>query len=306
MTKVSILVPCFNVEKYLRQCLDSVLSQDFSSYEVICVDDGSTDDTANILSAYAHNFSNCLKVIRHPANLGLGPARNTGIDSSAGEFIASVDSDDYIEKNMVSRLYKAAMSNKTDIQNIGYQEVDDSGEGHDRYHYTDRLVVNSPKVNPLNLCWPSFCNKLFRAEFLKTSGIRFPDRRHSFEDLATIPRWVSRATRIGFTSGTPYKYRQRRDSMVKQASADRIGDYLLAFDTLRKHFLPQIHSSANFRQKFMNLVHEHLTWHLQITQCGDLADTFYSSLVKGVGEAYVKSMVTAYGHTEPQRANDSP
>ena len=95
MKKVSIIIPVYNVKNYLGQCLESVIQQDFIDYEIICVDDASTDNSGNILDAYEKQYD-MIQVIRHTKNRGLSAARNTGLEQATGKYVWFVDSDDII------------------------------------------------------------------------------------------------------------------------------------------------------------------------------------------------------------------
>ncbi|WP_347548512.1 glycosyltransferase [Pseudalkalibacillus hwajinpoensis] len=111
----SIIVPVYNVETYLRECVDSILSQNFSGYELILVNDGSTDSSGSICEEYASSYSNKVNVV-HKENGGLSDARNFGIDRASGEYIIFVDSDDYITENSLNIIHeKLSETNNTDI-----------------------------------------------------------------------------------------------------------------------------------------------------------------------------------------------
>ena len=105
--KVSIIVPAFNTEKYLPECLDSVVNQTLKDIEIICIDNCSTDNTLNILNEYAKKDSR-IKVIANKVNKGVANSRNLGLDSASGEYVGFVDSDDFIELDMFEKLYKVA------------------------------------------------------------------------------------------------------------------------------------------------------------------------------------------------------
>ena len=104
MSKISVIVPVYNVEKFIKRCLDSIINQTMRDLEIILVNDGSTDNSGKICDEYAQ-LDNRITVI-HKENGGLSSARNTGLDVATGEWIAFVDSDDYIEKNMYEVLYE--------------------------------------------------------------------------------------------------------------------------------------------------------------------------------------------------------
>lgn len=105
--KISIIVPVYNVEQYLAECLESLVSQDMSDYEIICIEDCSEDNSMSILKEYAQKYSN-IKIIRHTTNKGLSAARNSGIKAARGEYLQFVDSDDMLVKGACKKLYNNA------------------------------------------------------------------------------------------------------------------------------------------------------------------------------------------------------
>ena len=121
MKKISIIVPIFNIEKYLSRCLDSILEQTYKNLEVILVDDGSVDNSGMIADKYARKDQR-IKVI-HQVNQGVSAARNTGIDLATGDYIGFVDGDDYIEPDMYEILMRIIEEQQVDIAHCGYQMV---------------------------------------------------------------------------------------------------------------------------------------------------------------------------------------
>ena len=114
MIKVSVIIPVYNVEKYLEECLNSVISQTLKDVEIICVDDCSTDNSCLILDKYKDIDSRII-LIRHDINRGLGPARNSGLAIANGEYILYIDSDDYISNDYVETLYVTAKKYNSDV-----------------------------------------------------------------------------------------------------------------------------------------------------------------------------------------------
>lgn len=115
---ISIIVPVYNVEKYLNKCIDSIINQTYKNIEIILVDDGSTDNSGKICDEYLLRDSR-IKVI-HKNNGGLSSARNEGINISSGEYIGFVDSDDWVEPNMYEEMYKKILYSNADIVDCGY------------------------------------------------------------------------------------------------------------------------------------------------------------------------------------------
>lgn len=215
--KLSIIVPVYKVESYLRRCVDSILAQTFTDFELILVDDGSPDGCPAICDEYAEKDSR-VKVI-HKENGGLSDARNAGLDIAQGEYIGFVDSDDWIHPEMYEVLYDHANRERADIAQIkllqfldGTEPLDISIEGQktesliftnqqlvDEY-YTSRYAVNC-----------TVCNKLYRKEIF--SHIRFPVGCY-YEDSAIELRTYEAANKIVVTPIPLYYYRQRQGSIM--------------------------------------------------------------------------------------------
>ena len=114
MYKISIIIPIYNTEKYLRRCLDSVCNQTFGDIEIICINDCSTDGSLNILNEYAQK-DNRIKIINFIENKGVAIARNTGIDEAQGEYISFVDADDYVDLDFFEKLYNKAIKTNSKL-----------------------------------------------------------------------------------------------------------------------------------------------------------------------------------------------
>lgn len=123
---ISVIVPVYNVEKYIRRCIESILIQEYRNFELILVDDGSTDSSGDICEEYAKD-NNRITVI-HQENKGLSGARNTGISNAKGEWVVFIDSDDYISKTMLGDLYDAAINNNVTLAMCDFQCIDETGK----------------------------------------------------------------------------------------------------------------------------------------------------------------------------------
>lgn len=123
---ISVIVPVYNVERYLRQCLDSLINQTYNELEVIMVDDGSKDSSGKICDEYSEKYDN-FKVV-HKENAGLGMARNTGFEHIKGEYVTFVDSDDYLEPDCIATLYNELRNKDVDMCKGGFKRVIDSGK----------------------------------------------------------------------------------------------------------------------------------------------------------------------------------
>ena len=182
---VSVIIPVYNAEKYLEECLKSVVTQSYSDLEIICVNDGSTDRSAEIIKKFAKDDRRF--VVINQANRGLSAARNEGTKKASGSYIMYVDADDFIEVNMVEVLLKNILTHKTDfvIESI-WNYNDETGrrvDREDRYFTLTWLgpAFNNRPIKPAELVHVMYklpvmaWGKLYNANFLKNSGVKFPE-----------------------------------------------------------------------------------------------------------------------------------
>lgn len=166
---ISIIVPAYNVEKYLEHCLDSILSQTYPDYEIMLVDDGSSDRTGAIADQYHAQYPDKIKAI-HTQNQGVTQARFEGVLASRGEWIGFVDADDEIEPDMYERLYNNAVRYGADISHCGYKTIVNGGERVHEFYNTGRLAKQDNKEGLRDYLEgkfePSLCNKMFRREIM--------------------------------------------------------------------------------------------------------------------------------------------
>lgn len=211
--KISCIVPVYNVEKYLRRCLDSICAQTFTDFECICVDDGSSDGSGRILDEYAEKDSRF--VVIHKDNGGVSSARNAGLDIARGEWIAFVDSDDWVEKEWLEFLYLKCKENEADICWCDYikeypntsQYIEQKTENNIESFVNDVL---SDKIG--SFLW----NKIFRRkpiqDLIQHYGIAFEPKMDICEDLLFIVRLSEYIKKGFYLKKGLYHYFQRKDS----------------------------------------------------------------------------------------------
>ncbi len=185
---LSIIAPVYNVEKYLERCMQSLLQQDYENIEIILVDDGSQDSSGQLCDAYAGNYFQ-VKVI-HQENAGLGAARNTGVAAANGDYIAFVDSDDWVKSDMFTKLMAAVVANpEVEMVKCGYCETDASSQ--------ERAILFSGAqfqqiVEKDNLCryygkgapWVVSWNTVYRKDLAKR--VKFPPRLYHEDNYASF------------------------------------------------------------------------------------------------------------------------
>lgn len=205
---LTIVVPIFNVEEYLQRCLKSIQSQTYTDFEVIMVDDGSTDGSSEI----ARNYSTKDKRFRYvyQQNNGQGSARNRGIRMANGDFLCFVDSDDFVHNQYLELLYKTAQENGAQIASCGVERVFEDGRIVD-YKITNQSGTSVIKDIEKYLLTASFsvCNKIFRKELF--DNLEFPEQM-KFEDFALMPRVYERAKCIASITDKLYYYSYRPNS----------------------------------------------------------------------------------------------
>ncbi len=222
--KVSIIVPIYNVEKYLVRCIESCLNQTYQAVEIVLVNDGSFDNSGKIAEEYAQKHKNIILI--HKENGGLSDARNVGILKSSGEFIACVDSDDFIKEDMISDMMEQLHKTNADIVVCDMEYLYDSGEvKHASGGDFDTTNVNdSPELIRIN---NSACNKIIRKSLF--DDVLFPKGK-VYEDLATIPILLYKAKRVTKVNKAYYVYYQRSGSIAHSANK-KIFDIYDAIDT---------------------------------------------------------------------------
>lgn len=217
---ISIIVPVYQVEEYISQCIESILKQTYTNLEIILVDDGSEDRSGEICDKYAEDEQR-IRVI-HKLNGGLSDARNAGLAVAAGEYIGFVDSDDWIEPGMYETLY-SVLEHKGDIAVCNYY-YDDVGKERvvmcgkegmfDTYSALEKLIADETP----NYAW----NKLYHKDIFE--GILFPQGK-KFEDVAIMYLLFERADTICFLDKPLYHYRYRQSGIIGNKSVSGMLDY---------------------------------------------------------------------------------
>ena len=216
MSKISVIVPVYNVEKYLPKCIESIINQTYKDLEIILVDDGSTDSSGNICDMFGQKDSR-IKIV-HKENGGLSDARNTGLDVCTGEYIGFVDCDDYIAADMYEFLYNFLKTNNLDVSMCETYHVFESNIHVCRYFEPKFLnetnkIIEEIFANKYGGSAISVCNKLYKREVLE--DVRF-DKYKSYEDVFFSLKWIGKTKTFGRTHEGKYFYLQRECSITHQ------------------------------------------------------------------------------------------
>ena len=213
---ISVIVPIYNVEKYLKRCIDSIINQTYKNLEIILVDDGSLDNCSKICDEYSKKDKR-IRVI-HKANGGLSDARNTGLDQAKGKYICFIDSDDYIDINMIKELYTNLVKTKSDISICDFVSFDEKTEKYNSYSNSIFIVKDSKydlMFNEYRLVTTVQWNKLFKREIFDNLRFKY-GKIH--EDEFIICYELEKANKISFLLKPYYHYYQRVNSITGKFS----------------------------------------------------------------------------------------
>lgn len=251
--KVSIIIPVYNSSKYLKKCLDSVFNQTYKNIEVVIINDGSTDDSEKIIKDYMKKYKN-IKYF-YQKNKGQSVARNEGLKKSSGDFIMFVDSDDFIDTNMIEKLIDPMIKDeKIDLTFCNY------------YLYKNNKTTNVKIINNKNndlikellISPPGPCVKLFKRKII--NDFKFP-QNIIYEDLAAIPLLIMNAKNVSYIDEYLYYYRQNDNSTVgKKSYSEKKLDILKASQYLFENFYKSKHSKI-YKEEIDFLLIEHLIYY---------------------------------------------
>lgn len=284
MSKISVIIPVYNIEKYLPECLDSLLNQTFRDFEIICVNDGSKDDSLKILETYAQKDLR-IKVITKE-NGGSGSARNRGLAEAQGEYIQFVDGDDYFEPQMLEKLYELAEKHNADIAVCSSRKVDDNG------NITESRNPNSPinlDKTPFNkpFSYKDFpndifsllgtmpWNKLYKKELIQNNELRFP-KLTGPDDLCFVFMTEVCAERIVVIDDELINYRFNRAGSVQTYRANHASDIIRAGIFVREFLLAK-GLWENVKNAYLQAFMTSIRW--EISLCDNLQyDRFIKEL----------------------------
>lgn len=236
---ISIIVPVYNSEKYLNKCIESILNQTHKNFELILINDGSTDSSLSICNKYANLDSRIVVISKN--NEGAGLARNEGLKIAKGDYIGFVDSDDYISPNMYEKMYHSAIENDADIVQCGYLKVDEKDNIIAKSNYQNKII------NQGELCFKEYCKrknidnyspcKIFKRNIL--GNIYFGNYSYS-EDAYFIIQAFLNCKKLVVISSNFYYYVQtsgsacRRPYSIKYIDTITVGEYM--YDLTKEHY----------------------------------------------------------------------
>ena len=228
MSKTSIIVPVYNVEKYLGKCIESLIDQSDNDIEIVLVNDGSTDSSTQICREYTAQEPNKITLIEK-ANGGQASARNLGLANTDSKYVAFVDADDFVHPDYIHLLRTSLEADQSDMSCCNMTRVDDSYRELSKNFCYNEQDHGAVQIQPRHLfeIYSGPCAKLFKRELL--SELNFPDIK--YEDLATMPAITVKANRVSFVAGYLYYYLIRPDSTIRKTA--RSEDTIKAIEFLR-------------------------------------------------------------------------
>ncbi len=249
--KISILVAVYNTEKYLYECLDSLINQSYKNLQIICIDDASTDNSLSILEEYAKKDDRIL-VLHNDINSGQSKSRNSGLKYCDGDYITMVDSDDYLDKDTFKHIIKVFNENpRTDCVLFNVTYVYNLGHTAPFINHTDKTVFSGEEALKLSLDWSIHGVYVLKAEIHK----KYPydeSTRYTADDITTKQHYYS-SREVRLSNGI-YYYRQHEKSISNKISIRRF-DVFIADLSLKKHLI-----ELGLGYEYLS-IHEQIRWH---------------------------------------------
>lgn len=243
---ISIIVPIYNVSKYLDRCMDTLLNQTFSDIEIIMVDDGSPDDCGTKCDAYAKQDERV--VVIHKKNAGLGMARNSGLEIARGKYVGFVDSDDFVERDIYENMYHIMIKNGSDTCYCKYYDVSADGTKHIAKEFYEKLIYKGDDVKKVLLgmigsensapgdveIGMSVWKGLYSMELIRNYNLLFPsEREYISEDIVFHMEYFKYAKNVSIIPECYYNYCDNGGSLTKSYKANR-------FEMEKKLFLKEM------------------------------------------------------------------
>ncbi|MUG73948.1 glycosyltransferase family 2 protein [Paenibacillus validus] len=234
--KISVIVPVYNVERYISRAMDSLIKQTFGNIEILVVNDCSLDGSMEIVKKYGQQ-DNRIQIINHDVNKGLGEARNTGIKAASGEYLFFLDSDDWIEERTLETLYQTAIKEKADIVECGSRLVFEDGSSQNFLSNSIRVKDKFDAISLISehkigfMAW----DKLYETDLIKKNSFYFPPILH--EDINFAIQCVYYASKIVVIPDHLYNYFQRQESISNtNINPKHLGSYFTVINNANKFF----------------------------------------------------------------------
>ena len=290
LTKVSVIIPVFNVENFLEECLDSVIHQTFNDIEIICVNDASTDSSAEILDRFAQKDSR-IKVITQPKG-GISKARNTGLEIASGKFVYFLDSDDYIEPTLIEKNVQIMDEFGVDFVNF---ESEEFGVKNERIHkylqnkHNGLININYNSVRKTNIqVW----NKFYRKSLIDEWNLKFIDGL-IYEDIFFNWIYFLKSKSAYYLSETLHHYRIRTDSIMTKSNEykdyQKALHHLYNFEKLIEYFSNDDEVWVKNEKHFLKILNQYYKRTLELSPADRFEDVteVYKKIYEKVIKIYI-------------------
>lgn len=246
MDKVSVIIPIYNVEKYLKRCIDSVLHQSYPEVEILLIDDHSTDNSSKIASQYAVSFPEQCRYIPRASNGGLAAARNTGVHCATGVWLFFLDSDDWIDQNCLQCLVDTGSTDNADIVVCDYAQVWNDGKRVVMHSLGD-LTTASSHMDKVAFVRNHACFKLYRRQFFVTSQLDYPEDLRRGEDMPVTVPLLTMTSRISIVNVPLCFYFQREGSISNTKTESDLSFYPKAVALMCSRSIPGFETELEYR-----------------------------------------------------------
>lgn len=234
--KISIIVPIYNVEKYIKKCLETIRKQTFTDFEVLLINDGTKDNSAVIAQKYCDTDKRFY--LYNKKNGGISDARNYGLERAKGEYVVFIDSDDYIHKEYLEVLYKLCIENNADMSYCRFKY------SYLNFGITLKMPISAKKgviskkdaldmIIRDNYLHSYIWNKMFKKSLFTDNNIKYPNMY--FEDIATAAKLLMHSNKLAVTDQYLYYYVKHFGSIMSTMNSKKINDYLLSILIIRNH-----------------------------------------------------------------------
>lgn len=252
-TLVSVIVPIYNVEKYIHRCIDSLLNQTLKEIEIILVNDGSPDNCGEIIDSYAKQYTNIVAL--HKENGGLSDARNAGLKIAKGKYVGFVDPDDYVEHDMFEKMYLSAKTNESDLVFCGYNEIFSSTLTKKRtfdfiseFKVATDILTACVQGNIGAYAW----NKIYKNSIIKDNSIQFPKGVIVVEDQVFFCEYIKHTRSFSAVTDCLYNYIRNNESICAKYHNRQFEFYKIgytAFENAIKYFGDEIEQYVYVQNK---------------------------------------------------------
>ena len=254
MPKISIIIPIYNAENYLKRCLNSVINQTLKDIEIICINDCSKDNSLEILKEYSKK-DNRIKIINLKENKGESKARNIGLDNTNSEYIAFLDNDDEIDLDFYEKLYNKAIKTNSDIVKAGV-DIINYDKKHQKDNLNELIKQNNSKLYFTHYWWSA----IYKSSLIKENNIKFLEKYEIGEDILFLNQAILNCKKLEIIDNTYYHYHKRENS-----TDSKILNYkkIKSIINIREIIINNILSYKDFNKLSDKIINDIFIWHIK-------------------------------------------